>query len=495
MSGVTGVSGLVGRRVRGVIAFSSRSLAVSFEGVPRVYLWIHLERKDAWYALAPDLPIEPDPRGSRFQAIETPLRHAPVTGARTRESGGLDLLFDSQTGEGRSLRLTIDAEGPRVNLSLVAEPDGPTLWAYHREERREEEGRGAGRDSASPQAPAAAKLPVGYRPPIVRDATSKDARKALRGKIEAAFRAEFQSEVERIFKSAERTLERRAAAAEEDRRKAQEMIADRRSGEILLASFGRIKRGASRVGLPDPFADSPRATVEINLDPALSPDENAARLFQRAKKGERGVERANERLAETRENLSRLDELRREAPRTGPGELLGRLGRFLVSAKIDSSARGDVQETYLGRQAVAAPRAGRPGHGTPGAHKSLRPRTYVLSDGWEVWVGRTNTENDLITHRLSNPHDFWFHVVGVPGSHVILRRPTRNSMPKPTTLVEAAQIAAYFSKARKQTRVPVIYTERKFVSKPRRGKPGLAHCTRERELLVRPKKPGTHPAV
>jgi hypothetical protein len=478
MSGIATVSGLVGRRVRGVIAFSSRSLAVSFEGTPRVYLWIHLERKDAWYALAPDLPIEPDPRGSRFQAIEIPLRQAPLAEARARESGGLDLLFDSQTGEGRSLRLTIDAEGPRVNLSLAAEPDGPTLWAYHREERR-----------------GATELPLGYRPPIVRDGTSKDTREALRVKIEATFRAEFQSEVERIFKSAERTLERRAAAAEEDRRKAHDMVADRRRGEILLANFGSIQRGASRVGLPDPFADSPRTTVEIILDPALSPDENAARLFQRAKKGERGVERANERIAETRENLSSLDELRREASRTGPRELLGKLGRFLVSAKIDSSARGDVRETYLGRQAVAAPRAGRPGHGTPGAHKSLRPRTYVLSDGWEVWVGRTNTENDLITHRLSNPHDFWFHVVGAPGSHVILRRPTRNSIPKPTTLVEAAQIAAYFSKARKQTRVPVIYTERKFVSKPRRGKPGLAHCTRERELLVRPKKPGTHPAV
>jgi fibronectin-binding protein A (FbpA)/ribosomal quality control pathway NFACT family protein len=489
VSGMATVSALVGRRVRGVIAFSSRSLAVSFEEEPRAFLWIHLERKDAWYALARDMPIDPDPRGSRFQAIETPLRRATVAEARARESGGVDLLFDSQAAEGRILRLTIDAEGPRVNLSLAAEPDGPTLWAYHREERR------APAEDAAPHGPAAPELPQGYRPPIVRDASSEDAREELRGKIEAAFRAEFQSEIEHIFKSAERTLERRAAAAEEDVRNAREMIADRRRGEILLASFGSIQRGASRVGLPDPFADSPRATVEIILDPALSPDENAARLFQRAKKGERGEKRANERLAETRENLSRLNELRREASRTDPRKLLGILGRFLGNAKIDSSARGDVRETYLGRQAVAAPRAGRPGLGTPGAHKSLRPRTYVLSDGWEVWVGRTNTENDLITHRLSNPHDFWFHVVGAPGSHVILRRPTRNSIPKPTTLVEAAQIAAYFSKARKQTRVPVIYTERKFVSKPRRGKPGLAHCTREKELLVRPKKPGAHPAV
>jgi predicted ribosome quality control (RQC) complex YloA/Tae2 family protein len=272
------------------------------------------------------------------------------------------------------------------------------------------------------------------------------------------------------------------------------MRLDRRRAEILLANFGSVRRGASRVGLPDPFADSPRATVEIDLDPSLSPDENAARLFQRAKKGERGDRRADERLAETRRSLSDLDELRRESLLINPREALARIARFLGDAKIESSARGDVRETHLGRQATDAPRAGRPGRGTPGAHKSLRPRTYVTSDGWEVWVGRSNTDNDLITHRLSNPHDFWFHVVGAPGSHVILRRPTRNSKPKPTTLVEAAQIAAFFSKARKQTRVPVIYTERKFVSKPRRSKPGQAICSRERELVVRPRKPGTNPA-
>jgi predicted ribosome quality control (RQC) complex YloA/Tae2 family protein len=72
---------------------------------------------------------------------------------------------------------------------------------------------------------------------------------------------------------------------------------------------------------------------------------------------------------------------------------------------------------------------------------------------------------------------------------VILRRPTRTAVPTPRTLEEAASIAAYFSKARKLTRVPVIYTERKFVSKPRRAKPGQAMATRDRELLVRPGLP------
>ena len=476
MTVAAGIPALRGRALRGVLAHSTRSLTISFEGTPRAYLWIHLERKDAWYALAPDRPIEPDPRGSRFQAIETPLRKTRVTEAHARESGGLELLFDPGTGEDRRLRLTLDAEGPRVNLTFAAEPDGTVLWALHREEH--------------PGRRASSEMPPGYRPPAVHDATRDSAREALRERIAETFRAEFRHEMERILNSVERTLVRRAKAAEADREKAREMKQNRRLGEILLANFGKIRRGASRVGLPDPFADSHRVRIEIDLDPALSPDENAARLFQKAKKGERGERLADERLTETRKSLSELDDLRREALLIAPPDALGRVQAFLAGAKIDLSARGDVRETHLGRQAVAAPRAGRPGRGTPGAHKSLRPRTYVTSDGWEVWVGRNNADNDLITHRLSNPHDLWFHVVGVPGSHVILRRPTRDSKPKPTTLVEAAQIAAFFSKARKQTRVPVIYTERKFVSKPRRAKPGQAICTREREILVRPHKPG-----
>ena len=486
MSGVAEISELVGREVRGVIPLANASLAISFVGGPRVFLWIHLERKTAWYAVAPALPVDPDPRGSRFQAIETPLRGTLLAEERAREAGGLDLRFDSSGEEGKRYRLTLDAEGPRVNLSLTTEPDGTTLWAFHREERKEEVRARAG-PAHGPVAPGP--------PPVVRDATPPEERVALRERIRAAFQAEFRADLERMLKAAERTLLRRAAAAEQDMRNAAEMRGDRRRAEILLSHFGKIKRGASRVGLPDPFADSPRATVEIELDPSLSPDENATRLFQRAKKGERGERLASDRLTETRQRLSELTGLRRDTLLMNPKEALLRLARFHVEAKIESSARGDVRVTHLGRQAVAAPRAGRPGRGAPGAHKSLRPRTYVTNDGWEVWVGRSNTDNDLITHRLSNPHDFWFHVVGAPGSHVILRRPTRNSKPRPTTLVEAAQIAAFFSKARKQTRVPVIYTERKFVTKPRRGKPGQALCTRERELIVRPRKPGTEPAA
>jgi predicted ribosome quality control (RQC) complex YloA/Tae2 family protein len=269
-------------------------------------------------------------------------------------------------------------------------------------------------------------------------------------------------------------------------------MAARRWGEILLAHYNSIPRGASRVRLPETFADSPGATVEIPLDPKLTPQDNAARLFQRAKKGERGQRLIEERLAQTRKSLAGLAGLRRDLLTRPPKEALKLLGAFLREAGLSFKARGNDRKIRLGRRTAGVPRAGRPGHRSPGARESIRPRTLVTSDGWEVWVGRNNADNDRITHRLSNPHDFWFHVVGVPGSHVILRRPTRNAVPKPRALEEAAAIAAYFSKARKLSRVPVVFTERKFVSKPRRGKPGQAICTREKELLVRPRIPATN---
>ena len=469
----TALRSLEGRRVRGVAGHSSCSLALSLAGEPRAYVWIHLERKQAWWAVADTLPREPDPRGSRFEALAAPLRGALIEHATPAgERGGFTLRLVPRGGAEGALVVTLDAEGPRANLVLSVDPGGQVLWAYHREAR-----------------PAQAAAPPGFTPSLALEAARAAERGALRERIGRTFRLEFDADVRRALAAAERVLTSRLRAAEEDKRRARALQEDRRRAEILLANFGRIVRGASRVELPDPFADSPRATVELALDPALSPDENAARLFQRAKKGERGEKLAEQRLVSTRKSLSGLTEVRRELLLRPPKEIPELIREFLSGAKINLSARGDEHGTHLGRQASAAPRAGRPGRRPPGARESVGPRTFVLSDGWEVWVGRNNADNDRITHRLSNPHDYWLHVVGVPGSHVILRRPTRNAVPKPNTLVEAAQIAAYFSKARTLTRVPVIYTERKFVTKPKRAKPGQALCSREREILVRPRKP------
>jgi hypothetical protein len=136
-------------------------------------------------------------------------------------------------------------------------------------------------------------------------------------------------------------------------------------------------------------------------------------------------------------------------------------------------------------------RAGSEGGAAAGG---IHPRRFELSGGWTVLVGRSNRENDLLTHKLARQRDLWFHARGVAGSHVVLQRGGRKDNPSRDTLEAAASIAAHFSKARTSGLVPVIYTEKRYVRKPRKAPPGLAVCLREKVLMVEPKlPPGSEP--
>jgi len=116
-------------------------------------------------------------------------------------------------------------------------------------------------------------------------------------------------------------------------------------------------------------------------------------------------------------------------------------------------------------------------------------RCFTIAGKWEVRVGRTNAENDLLTHRFAAPDDIWLHASGVPGSHVVLRMQGRNGNPPRDVLEAAAALAARFSKAKHAGTVPVLWTRKRYVRKPRGAKPGLAACTNEKTIFVRPALP------
>jgi predicted ribosome quality control (RQC) complex YloA/Tae2 family protein len=118
-----------------------------------------------------------------------------------------------------------------------------------------------------------------------------------------------------------------------------------------------------------------------------------------------------------------------------------------------------------------------------------QPRRLRTNEGWDVLIGRTNEGNDFLTHQLARPEDYWFHVHGAPGSHVVLRRGKGKNEPSRRTLEEVASWAAYYSQARTAGKVPVIYTRKKYVRKPRKAPAGLAVCEREKSLMVRPAEP------
>jgi predicted ribosome quality control (RQC) complex YloA/Tae2 family protein len=113
---------------------------------------------------------------------------------------------------------------------------------------------------------------------------------------------------------------------------------------------------------------------------------------------------------------------------------------------------------------------------------------YTLPGGWTVLAGKTDSDNDELSLRAAGPNDWWFHVRGTSGSHVVLRVP-EGGEPDKKTLEKAAAVAAFHSKARGGGIVPVSCTRARFVTKPRGSKPGTVQIRRETVLKVRPEIP------
>jgi len=256
----------------------------------------------------------------------------------------------------------------------------------------------------------------------------------------------------------------------------------RQDAELLAANLHRVRRGQARIELEDWFADNAPRVLE--LDPELSPQENVARLFKRAKRGERGhdtiVARRSEseaRLATAQAALAALEDVHgwAQVVTAAAPALRAQAGRTATAPLTALWAPG-------GPEREAAPRPQPKSDDGPG-------RRFVLDGDWEVRVGRSNAENDTLTHRFAAPDDVWLHASGVAGSHVVLRMRGRSDNPPRDVLERAAAIAARFSKAKHAGTVPVIWTRKRHVRKPRGAPAGLAVCTHEKTVFVKPGLP------
>ena len=114
------------------------------------------------------------------------------------------------------------------------------------------------------------------------------------------------------------------------------------------------------------------------------------------------------------------------------------------------------------------------------------PMEYTTSDGFKIMVGRNNRQNDQLTLKMARNHDIWFHTKNIPGSHTILVTDGREVTDQ--AVLEAAKIAAYFSKGRDSSQVPVDYTEVRNVSKPQGAKPGMVIYVKNKTVYVTPEK-------
>jgi predicted ribosome quality control (RQC) complex YloA/Tae2 family protein len=245
----------------------------------------------------------------------------------------------------------------------------------------------------------------------------------------------------------------------------------RRQAEVLSIHFRSVAKGAALVRLPDPYDGS---EIAIPLDPTKSARRNIERLFQLARKGERGAEVVRGRAAEAKKRLASIDALLAEIESAAGAEeaeaLLARAEPLLRTEK----------RAPAWRERVRKPRD---------RELPARPRTYTITGGYTVLVGRDNKENDLLTLKIARPGDLWFHAGQAAGSHVVLLRDDPKKTVPQGALLEAAAIAAWYSKAKHASKVPVVYTEKRYVRKPRGWPPGKVTCTREKTLFVEPGLP------
>lgn len=238
--------------------------------------------------------------------------------------------------------------------------------------------------------------------------------------------------------------------------------AARRVGDLLLARFHEVPGGASEAEL-EGFDGAP---VRVALDPALSVQDNARRYYDRAARVARARVRLPELRDEARRDLSRLEEAWKAAAEGGH----------------DPDAILDALPAAVRRTLLRPERGARRERVGPAP---LPYRIYRSSGGLEIRVGRGARHNDALTFKHAAPGDVWLHARHAAGAHVILRWPGPGSPPG-RDLEEAAVLAAYHSRARTSGKVPVDWTFRKYVRKPRGAAPGAVAPQRVKTLFVAP---------
>jgi predicted ribosome quality control (RQC) complex YloA/Tae2 family protein len=238
----------------------------------------------------------------------------------------------------------------------------------------------------------------------------------------------------------------------------------KRLGDLLLANLSTARREGQRVTLVDYFAQN-AGPVEIEIDERSTLPEEAERRFALYSRSKRAVKQITSRLETIRTELEAVNSQSQALERIIVERDEAALERFTEKKSVPSArARGSKAEKKI-----------------PGT------RSYLSSDGFEILVGRTARDNDYLTFKVAKPNDLWLHTGDYSGSHVVVRNATRKDVPH-RTLIEAAQLAAQFSQARKDPKVDVHYTQRKFVSKPKGAVPGLVRLTRFKNITVQPKE-------
>lgn len=221
-------------------------------------------------------------------------------------------------------------------------------------------------------------------------------------------------------------------------------------GELITAYGYGVEPGAKSMQALNYYTNE---EITIPLDETLSPMENAKRYFEKYGKLKRTEEALSVYIKETKDSLDYMESVRHA------------LDMALTENDLNSIKEELIQSGYIRRHME------RSGKKPQKAKLSNMPYHYISSDGYDLYVGKNNLQNDELTFHFADGGDWWFHAKGIPGSHVILKAGGKELPDR--AFEEAAALAAYYSKGKESDKVEIDYVEKKQVKKPAGAKPGF----------------------
>lgn len=232
--------------------------------------------------------------------------------------------------------------------------------------------------------------------------------------------------------------------------------------DLLLANLYTLKPSSDgTIEVTDYYSDELK-TINIPIDKDKDIKQNAEKYYKLYNKLKKAQEYAKVELSTIEQELEFLNSL---------DALLQKSSDMLDLISIQEELE---KEGYIKKQSEKNEKKSK--------HEYIKAHHFISSDGFDIFVGRNNIQNDYLTMKIASYNDIWLHTQKIPGSHVIIR--TNNKQVPERTLIEAASLAAYFSKAKNSTKVPVDYTYVKYIKKPPKSKPGFVIYENFKTVIV-----------
>lgn len=227
-------------------------------------------------------------------------------------------------------------------------------------------------------------------------------------------------------------------------------------GELINTYGYNLEPGAKKLEALNYYTNE---MISIPLDPTLTPQENAKKNFDKYNKLKRTYEALTDLIEETQDEITHLESISTSLD-------IALSEEDLVQVKEELMDYGYIKRKYTGKKVKI----------------TSKPFHYLSSDGYHMYVGKNNFQNDELTFKIATGNDWWFHAKGAPGSHVIVK--ANNEELPDRTFEEAARLAAYYSKNRNAEKVEIDYIEKKHVKKTNGGKPGFVIYHTNYSMLI-----------